>query len=680
MKIEEFSKKQFNRQTMKKLLPRPIYEKWKIATYKKGSIDKECADAIAHAMKVWAIDLGATHYCHWFQPLTGLTAQKHQGFLELDDQQQAIFRLSGSNLIKGETDGSSFPNGGLRATFEARGFTYWDINSYAFVRGHVLYIPSIFISYTGQKLDHKGPLLAAMDAFNLEATKALRYLGFSEVNAVNGMVGLEQEYFLVDQEAYLKREDLRTSQRAYFGSLPAKGQEYNDHYFGALSEKVSSYMKEVNQKCWEVGIVANCEHNEVALGQYEFSSSFAPVNIAVDQNMIVMDILQRIALRHKMVCLLHEKPFQGLNGSGKHNNLSFITDNQINLLSPGDNPKDILRFILFMSSFIQSVDRYGGLIRLASSSPGNDFRLGGHEAPPAIVSIYLGEGLSPLFRQLIDSPVVSDVQLKRLYSPLKSISELPYELSDRNRTSPITFTGNRFEIRMLGSSQSASMLNMVILASMAQSLHEFNSRFTEASPNQDEVIAYCHEILKKHQRILFDGDGYSDAWREEAQNRGLPHYKTFVESTETLAQSETIQLLEQFNILSREELNARQHILETQYHQVILSQAKALKSMVNKGILPSLNESLNRLGLNTGLYQDEMRKRIISLSDEIYSTVEKLSDLQNQSSNLINSKLTRLCLGELGETCKQLSSLCTQAQDLIPLTLYPFPTFEELII
>lgn len=680
MKIEEFSKKQFNRQTMKKLLPRPIYEKWKKATYQQGSIDRDTADAIAHAMKVWAIDLGATHYCHWFQPLTGLTAQKHQGFIELDDQQQAIFRLSGKNLIKGETDGSSFPNGGLRATFEARGFTYWDINSYAFVRGHVLYIPSIFISYTGQKLDHKGPLLAAMDAFNHEATTALRLLGFSEVNAVHAMVGLEQEYFLVDQEAFLKREDLRTSQRAYFGTLPAKGQEYNDHYFGAISEKVSSYMKEVNQKCWEVGIVANCEHNEVAPGQYEFSSTFAPVNIAVDQNMIVMDILQRIALRHKMVCLLHEKPFQGLNGSGKHNNLSFVSDNQTNLLSPGDNPNDVLRFILFMTTFIQSVDRYSGLIRLASSSPGNDFRLGGHEAPPAIVSVYLGEGLSPLFKQLIDSPEISDVQLKKLYSPLKSISELPYELSDRNRTSPITFTGNRFEIRMLGSSQSASMLNMVILASMAQSLKEFNSQFTSTSPSQKDVIAYCHGILRKHQRILFDGDGYHESWIEEAQNRGLPHYKTFVESTELLSQTSTIELLEQFNILSKEELRARQYILETQYHQIMLSQVIALKSMINKGILPALNHTLNTLNSNSGKYQENMKHRIISLSDELYSKVSQLSELQEQSISKSNSELTRLCLDHLAPACQALNDLCTQSQELIPFNLYPFSTIEDLII
>lgn len=680
MKIEEFSKKQFNRQTMKELLPKPIYEKWKIATYHKGTIDKECADAIAHAMKVWAIDLGATHYCHWFQPLTGLTAQKHQGFIEIDDQQKAIFRLSGSNLIKGETDGSSFPNGGLRATFEARGFTYWDINSYAFVRGHVLYIPSIFISYTGQKLDYKGPLLAAMDAFNHEATTALGHLGFDEVNDVHGMVGLEQEYFLVDQDAYLKREDLRTSQRAYFGTLPAKGQEYNDHYFGALSEKVSSFMKEVNQKCWEVGIVANCEHNEVALGQYEFSSSFTVANIAVDQNMILMDILQRIANRHKMVCLLHEKPFQGLNGSGKHNNLSFVTDNHINLLSPKDSPKEMMRFILFMSAFIQSVDRYSGLIRLASSSPGNDFRLGGHEAPPAIVSIYLGEGLSPLFRQIIDSPVLSDHQLKRLYSPLKSISELPYELSDRNRTSPITFTGNRFEIRMLGSSQSASMLNMVILAAMAQSLREFNQQFKEIQPAQEDVINFCHTILNQHQRILFDGDGYSKEWLQESKRRGLPHYRTFIDSIESLTQPQTINLLESFNILTEQELIARHDILQTHYHQVILSQVKALKSMVQKGILPAINESINQLLSDSGKYQVNIKTALLTISDKLYDNVQQLSKLQEISASKSNHDLTRICQDELTPLCEQINQLCCDAQDILPQRLYPFPTFEELLI
>lgn len=455
--LGKFAIRQFNRRTMRKRLPKPVFAAWEEAVNEDVPISKDIADGIAHAMKVWAIELGASHYCHWFQPLNGKTAEKHESFLQRDGEGQAIDRLSGKSLIRGETDGSSFPTGGLRDTFEATGITFWDPSSYAFVRDHILYIPSVFISFHGDKLDFKLPLLNAKRALDHEATRVLQALGFAEVSHVRPMLGLEQEYFLVYEDQAAKRHDIQFCGRTLFAADMPKGGEYEDTYFSRINDPVLAFMREVNQECWELGIFASVEHNEVAPGQYELCGIYDDLVSTVDQNLLTMDILERVARKHGYRALLHEKPFQGMNGSGKHNNISLLASNGDNLFDPGDNQTDNLPFLLFVSAFIECVNRYQDLIRMASSSAGNDHRLGGNEAPPAIMSVNLGAKLQELFDQLKATTDMTPVQLKKLIAPISNLTEQVIDGVDRNRTAPISFSGNKFEIRTLGSSMNAAL-------------------------------------------------------------------------------------------------------------------------------------------------------------------------------------------------------------------------------
>src|SRR5690554_1332971 len=482
-----------DKSVLKERLPFPVYKKFRDAQKNELSMDNETADALAHAMKMWALEKGATHYAHWFQPMTGHTAQKHDAFLEPAQDGFPMARFNGKALIKGEADGSSFPSGGLRATFEARGYTYWDITSPVFIRDHVLCIPSVFISYNGDSLDEKAPLLKSIDALSHQATQLLHILGDTDVKRVTPMLGQEQEYFLVDEKLFKQRLDLKLTGRTLFGLAPAKGQESEDHYFGSIADKVMAFMQDVNHACWKLGIYSKVEHNEVAFNQFEIVPMYAPVHISIDQNQLVMDILKKTAKKHGLACLLHEKPFAGINGSGKHNNWSLITNTDINLFDPLDSPQENIRFLLFVVALLKGIDEFAPLLRMAASNAGNDHRLGANEAPPAIISVYLGEMLEFLLND-IEKGTLTYQDNKKMQSPLKNLREIPTEFSDRNRTSPFAFTGSKFEFRMVGSSKSAALVHTILNTIMADNLAFINQQLSDVSTSKLNDKAF--ELIK----------------------------------------------------------------------------------------------------------------------------------------------------------------------------------------
>ncbi|MDY3051876.1 MAG: glutamine synthetase III [Ndongobacter sp.] len=688
--IEEFGSDQFSDAVMRERLPRPVYSAWEQAIHNEMPITRETADAIAHAMKVWAMERGATHYCHWFQPLNGKTAEKHDAFLQKDASGHPITKLSGKSLMRGETDGSSFPNGGLRDTFEARGYTFWDATSSVFVRGHVLYIPSVFISYTGAKLDLKMPLLTAKQALSKQATRVLHRLGKTDVQFVRPMVGLEQEYFLLDREKAKERPDLMFCGRTLFSADMPKGGDYEDTYFGSVSEEVQSFMREVNEQCWSLGIHASVEHNEFSPGQYEFSSVFDDVTTTIDQNMIVMDILRRVAHRHGMECLLTEKPFRGMNGSGKHNNFSLEASNGDNLFDPGDRAPEDLQFIVFLSAFIEAIDRNQTLLRMACSDAGNDYRLGGHEAPPAIVSVYLGAQLHHLFEQLAETTQITPVELKRMTAPVVTLSEQSIDATDRNRTSPISFGGNRFEIRMLGSSLNASALNTFLFTGMAQSLEKIADQLEAAHCADEEalhqtVMHITHDILKRHHRVLFAGDGYCGDWVQEAERRGLAHYDNYIESIHALRCEETIEMLEHFGVLNRMELEARYQVLLRQFIHTVKTEARTITRMASEGVYPALmryqieldqaaasgrSKSTERRAVQNAAFLDRIDEQTMHLDRLIGQIiVEKNAE-----------RVAERMIGELRPAMNELSELLRQVELYTPYDVFPYPSQEELVI
>ena len=531
--FDDFGINLFSECVMKECLPHPIYKKWKTATRKEDALDRPTADAIAHAMKTWAMDRGATHFTHWFQPLTGSTAEKHDSFIEPGDHDQPISRFSGKSLIKGEGDASSFPSGGLRATFEARGYTYWDCTSPAFLRDNVLCIPTIFVSYNGETLDKKAPLLKSAEAISKQATRIVNLFKDKDIKHVNAMVGLEQEYFLIDKRMYLERKDLVHTGRTLFGSMPPKSMDIRGHYFGSIPSRVQAFMTEVDEELWKLGIYAKTEHNEVAPCQFEIAPLFIDANVAVDQNLIIMDVLKKKADKHGMACLLHEKPFQGVNGSGKHNNWSLVTDDGQNLLEPGDRPHENIRFLLFVCAIIEAVDTYPELLRMAASCYGNDYRLGADEAPPAVVSICMGDELEIILEKLRNGEHEIKPDVETQPYAIANLSYVPKDTSDRNRTSPFAFTGNKFEFRMVGSSRSASTTNIILNSIVADSLRSIADTLQQYKYIDDirkKSLDICRDILRKHSRILFSKDGYSEEWLQEAQERGLPNIKHYVDS------------------------------------------------------------------------------------------------------------------------------------------------------
>lgn len=582
----------FNEATMSERLPKKVFAALK-KTIKNGEeLDPEIADIVANAMKDWAIERGATHYTHWFQPMTGITAEKHDSFISPTADGKIILEFSGKELIKGEPDASSFPSGGLRATFEARGYTAWDCTSPAFLRedaaGVTLCIPTAFCSYTGEALDKKTPLLRSMEAISDQAVRIVKLFGHGDVKSVSCSVGPEQEYFLIDKAKYLKREDLIFTGRTLFGAQPPKGQEMDDHYFGCLKERVAAFMKEVNEECWKLGILAKTQHNEVAPAQHELAPIYSTANIATDHNQLVMETMKKVANRHSLVCLLHEKPFAGVNGSGKHDNWSLVTDTGKNLLDPGKTPHENIQFLLVLSAIIKAVDDNADLLRLSASNAGNDHRLGANEAPPAIISIFLGEQLEDVVKQLVETgDAKSSKQGGKLNIGVHTIPELKKDATDRNRTSPFAFTGNKFEFRMVGSSMSIAGPNTTLNTIVADTL----CKFADELEGAEDFDVAVHDLIKKtltdHQRIIFNGNGYSDAWVEEAERRGLPNLKSLVEAIPAMTTERAVKIFSKFKVLSEVELHSRAEIEFETYSKTINIEAKTMIEMTSKLYIPA---------------------------------------------------------------------------------------------
>ena len=567
-----FGEDVFNDTVMKERLPKKVYEELRKTIDEGAELSSAVADSVANAMKDWAIEKGATHYTHWFQPLTGVTAEKHDSFISAPKSNgKVLMEFSGKELVKGEPDASSFPSGGLRATFEARGYTAWDCTSPAFVKrdatGAVLCIPTAFCSYTGEALDKKTPLLRSMEAINTQALRILRLFGNTTSKRVTPSVGPEQEYFLVDREKYLKRKDLIFTGRTLFGAMPPKGQELDDHYFGSIRERIGSFMKDLNEELWKLGVSAKTQHNEVAPAQHELAPIYAEANIAVDHNQITMETMKKVAGRHGMVCLLHEKPFAGVNGSGKHNNWSITTDDGINMLDPGKTPHENKQFLLVLTAIMSAVDKHADLLRESAANPGNDHRLGANEAPPAIISMFLGDQLGDVLNQLISTgDATSSLKAGRLQTGVSTLPDLKKDATDRNRTSPFAFTGNKFEFRALGSSDSVASPNVVLNTIVAEAFCDIADELEKA----DDFELALHDLIKKlateHQRIVFNGDGYSDEWIVEAERRGLPNIKTMVDAIPALTTDKAIKLFEKFGVFTKAELESR---AEVQYKHIL---------------------------------------------------------------------------------------------------------------
>lgn len=579
----------FSKQEMEKYLPHSIYKQMVKVMEDGLELPPQIADVVANAMKDWAMEKGATHYTHWFQPMTGITAEKHDAFINPTGPNSVISDFRGKELIKGEPDASSFPSGGLRATFEARGYTAWDPTSYAFVKEKTLYIPTLFCSYDGSALDKKTPLLRSIDALNSSAVRLLNLMGY-DTKKINITVGPEQEYFLIDEEMYKKRLDLIVTGRTLFGTAPVKGQELDDHYFGNINERVKAYMEEVDEELWKLGVFAKTEHKEVAPCQFELAPVYTSTNQANDQNQLTMEVLQRCASHHGLVCLLHEKPFEGINGSGKHNNWSFTTDTGENVLEPGDSPQDNIRFLTVLAAIIKGVDEYQDLLRISVASAGNDHRLGANEAPPAIISIYLGEELTSILKAISEGREYVDTIDKKLELGVSALPQIAKDSTDRNRTSPFAFTGNKFEFRMLGSNLNISCPNTILNTIVAEELDQFANEL-ECYPSEmhtEVLIGIVRKTLKEHNRIIFSGNGYSEEWKEEAKRRGLLELQTTADALPHYTDPKNLALFAKHNVYQPHELHARENILLTNYYQVIVIEAKTMIYMLRKEILPAI--------------------------------------------------------------------------------------------
>ena len=632
---ELFGSLVFNDETMHARLPKDIYRSLKKTIGEGRELDINVANAVATAMKDWAIEKGATHYTHWFQPNTGITAEKHDSFISPQENGKIIMEFSGKELIKGEPDASSFPSGGIRATFEARGYTAWDPTSYAFIKDDSLCIPTVFCSYTGEVLDKKTPLLRSVEELNKQALRLLHIIGRTDVNRVISTVGAEQEYFLVDKELYNKRPDLILTGRTLFGAKPPKGQELDDHYFGAIRPRVMSFMKDLNRELWKVGVLAKTEHNEAAPAQHELAPVFTVTNIATDQNQLTMEIMKKVADRHSLACLLHEKPFAGVNGSGKHNNWSLATDEGENLLKPGKNPKENKQFLLFLAAVLKAVDDYQDLLRISVSNPGNDHRLGANEAPPAVISAFVGDDIEEVINAVIDDD--SSFEKRNRVAMETGVDTLPSfmrDTTDRNRTSPFAFTGNKFEFRMPGSSVSIADTNIVINTIAAESLSNFSDELNGKEDMNSAVDELIRRTFKEHKRIIFNGNGYDNAWIEEAERRGLLNYRTSADAIPHLTDEKNVELFSRHKIFTRVELEARREIMLENYCKVLNIEALTMIDMAKKDILPSAFDYIKSLSETA-----KLKKSIgIDISDDAcVRTAQKLTMLTNCAYRRIES-------------------------------------------
>ena len=689
---EFFGSMVFDDRIMKAKLSSDVYNSLKETIDTGKKLDSSVANAVAIAMRDWAVANGATHFTHWFQPLTGITAEKHDSFISPAPDGRVIMEFSGKELIKGEPDASSFPSGGLRATFEARGYTAWDPTSFAFIKGKTLCIPTAFCSYGGEALDKKTPLLRSMEALNKQALRILKLFGNSDVKHVTTSVGPEQEYFLIDKAMYDKRKDLIFTGRTLFGAKPPKGQELDDHYFGTIKPRVAAYMEELNEELWKLGILAKTEHNEVAPAQHELAPIFTTTNIATDHNQLTMEIMQKVALKHNLVCLLHEKPFAGVNGSGKHNNWSIATDTGINLLSPGETPYENAQFLLFLVAVIQAVDDYQGLLRMSVATAGNDHRLGANEAPPAVISIFLGDELTEILKAIEADTPYNGVQKKKMKLGVDVLPRFTRDSTDRNRTSPFAFTGNKFEFRMLGSSNSIACANIMLNTAVAESLRQFADRLESA----DDFDAAMHDLIKEtittHKRIIFNGNGYDDAWIQEAtEKRGLLNLRATPEAMAVILEQKNKDLLISHKVMSEAEILSRHEIQLENYCKTIRIEALTMVDMARKEILPAVEAFTSDLASSIASkkaaepamlcnYERKLLRKLSSLLDMMDDKVDTLEDamIHMDSSAGIATESEAIRDTILPKMC-ELRAACDEAETLTAQRYWPFPTYGDLL-
>ena len=692
---EIFASDVFDDATMKQRLPKKIYAEFKASLLEGKDLDPHDAEIIAHEMKEWALEKGATHFTHWFQPLTGITAEKHDAFINPQADGSILLSFSGKELIKGEPDGSSFPSGGIRATCEARGYTAWDCTSPAFVREYpsgasVLCIPTVFCSYNGEALDKKTPLLRSMEALSKQALRIVRLFGDTESTKVTTSVGPEQEYFLVDRDTYNQREDLIFAGRTLFGAPAPKGQELDDHYFGSIKERVFDYMTDLNKELWKLGIKAKTQHNEVAPSQHELAPIYDTTNIATDHNQLVMEIMQKVALRHNLVCLLHEKPFDGINGSGKHNNWSMSSDKGKNLLDPGETPHENKQFLLILTAILKAIDDYAPLLRCSAASPGNDHRLGANEAPPAIISVFLGDQLDDVLAQLVETgDATHSISGSSLDTGVSTVPTFSKDATDRNRTSPFAFTGNKFEFRMVGSAQSIADPNIVLNTIIAETL----SQAADILEAADDFDAACHDLIKKwasaHTRIIFNGDGYSDEWVKEAERRGLPNIRNTVDAFSVLSDPKVVEVFEKHGVFSQVELQAREEVGYENYSKAINIESRTMIDMAKKQIIPAVIAatteladsvfSLKQVGADASV-QEKLLKEMTDALSAMTAAVEDLEKSTDKAVVIADPKEQAKAYRD--EVFAKFAAVRTPAdklETLVDKDLWPFPTYADLL-
>ncbi len=684
-----FGSKVFNDSVMRARLPKNVYKALKKTIAQGTHLELDVANVVASAMKDWATENGATHYTHWFQPMTGVTAEKHDSFIAPYGDDSIIMEFSGKELVRGEPDASSFPSGGLRATFEARGYTVWDTTSYAFIKDDSLYIPTAFCSYSGEALDKKTPLLRSIEAIESRALRILKLFGNDAVTRVVTTVGPEQEYFLVDKKLYDMRPDLKTCGRTLFGARPPKGQELEDHYFGSIKPRISAYMKDLEQELWKLGILAKTKHNEVAPAQHELAPIYTTVNVATDHNQLTMEIMKSTALKHGLVCLLHEKPFAGVNGSGKHNNWSISTDTGVNLLEPGDTPYENAQFLLFLTAVIKAVDEYQDLLRISVASAGNDHRLGANEAPPAIVSIFLGDELTGILDAIKSDSEYEGIEKVQMQIGASVLPHFAKDTTDRNRTSPFAFTGNKFEFRMLGSAFSISGANIVLNSAVADVLEGFATRLESATDFNAELAALIKETINAHDRIIFNGNNYSDEWVSEAARRGLSNYKTTADALPAYVEEKNIDMFTRLGIFSESEIESRYEILLEGYCKTINIEALTLIDIVRKDICASSFAYQTELValLNAKKQNDidvtietELLKRLSNLTSCMFKRVSELEDTLVSASDITdNQALAKYFHSIVFSKMNELRIKVDELELMIPGKYWSFPTYSELL-
>lgn len=689
---EIFGSMVFNDAIMRDKLPKDIYRSLKKTIEAGRDLDISIANVVAIAMKDWAIEKGATHYTHWFQPLTGITAEKHDSFISPQSDGRVIMEFSGKELIKGEPDASSFPSGGLRATFEARGYTAWDPTSYAFVKDGVLCIPTAFCSYGGEALDKKTPLLRSMETLNEQALRILRLFGNSSVKRVTTTVGPEQEYFLVDRDVYNKRKDLIYCGRTLFGAMAPKGQEMDDHYFGAILRRVQAYMEDLNDELWKLGIMSKTEHNEVAPAQHEMAPIFDTANIAIDHNQITMEIMKNVAKRHNMICLLHEKPFAGVNGSGKHNNWSMITDEGVNLLEPGKSPHENAQFLLFLTAIIKAIDEYQDLMRVSIASAGNDHRLGASEAPPAIMSIFLGDDLEEILECIEQGTSYKNQGAGKMEIGVHVLPSFPKDTTDRNRTSPFAFTGNKFEFRSCGSSMSVSGPNTILNTIVAEELKQFADELEKADDFTDALNDLIKRTIHEHKRIIFNGDGYSEEWKKEAARRGLLNLPTTVDAMPTVLDKKNTDLFEKHRIYTEPEIRSRYEIQLDVYSKTINIEALTMVEMAKRQILPAVNKYVSRLAeavtykltanpLLNNIMEKDLINKLSALEDKAYVQVNELRKLIDKAPSYDSDKLKCAAYykDKIIPAMNKLREYCDEMEINTASDVWPFPTYGDIL-